>query len=58
VIDVPFNPNYRQNDDGGRLVLRIRAAEPDDAPLIREFYYRAHQPLPQTADMDFSRSAK
>jgi hypothetical protein len=49
-IVISFDPNYRENDDGGGFVLRIRTAEPDDAPLVREFDKSAHQPLPQTAD--------
>jgi hypothetical protein len=58
VIDVSFDPNYRQNDNGGGLVLRIRTAEPDYAPLVREFDNVAHQPLPQTAEYGFCQIRK
>jgi len=44
-ICVPLDPNDGQDDDGRRLLWRIGTAETHDAPLVREFYDIAHQPL-------------
>jgi hypothetical protein len=49
-LGVPLDPNDRQYDDRGGFVARLGASEPDDTPLIGEFDYGAHQPLPLTAD--------
>src|SRR5581483_11761761 len=44
-VDIPLNPDHRQDDDRCRFGRRF-AAEAHDAPLFREFDDVIHQPLP------------
>ena len=47
-IDVPFDPDHRQNDDRCGFICRI-ATEAHNAPLVRKFDNVAHQPLSSAA---------
>jgi hypothetical protein len=48
-IGMPVDPDDRKDDDRRRFAGL--AAEAHNAPIVRKFYYRAHQPLPPPASV-------